>query len=369
MEIEIASTGQPDDEQLPWLFFREVQKLPELTNNVAARTDGAGQIALSSLKGRSESISQSTIASPSTSISHDSSSSSATPLASKLRLRVNTNVHTSERAEDANEKISGFPLHFPSIEVEVLEDISLRVSLVSVVNGSKIVTSGALLLTNFRLIFVCLSRILKSSNINNYHPKSTIADTPQITLSSELDVTLHIPICSIVHVSLTSEVETEQGGNGSYNEAIRIKTSDFRNMTFAFRDDDAFRDEENSIAAESTATSRRGSIDEAMKSSRLKRPSNSDSDSLHVEGIHLSGNKTPVNRTGERRHSSSKNSFRHGGSIDLYESNAFGKGFSQLEESWHRLAREHPYIVEALDSEEGPPVHRIYRRLKYNVSS
>ncbi len=389
VEVEIACTGLPDQEQLPWLLFREVQKLSDFTMNVAAKADGAGQIALTSL--RSDFSNSARRTATSTQVPAEMT----TPIF-KADMTIDTAALPGKESEQFEEQISGFPLHFPSIEVEVLEDFSLHVSLVSSINGSKVSSPGVLLLTNFRLIFVSLIRIIRNSG----HSEADKLQQEDITLSGdgngdgtnawnldheaplqssrEVDLSLQIPIFAIINVSMTSEADTEVAGTGGYNDAIRIKTNDFRTVHFTFREVEVA---ENTSSNEAITSYVHDAVDEILhrseagfKPPRHARFSRSESMSSRANSIDIA--RRSPNVTSDRRSSAStplpsfgKGFNRLGStSVDTYGCLLAGKMVSTLQVCWARLAREHPYIVEALDSEEGPPVERMYRRLKFSVS-
>jgi len=202
--------------------------------------------------------------------------------------------------------------------------------------------------------------------------------------SRDIDLTLHLPISSIVHVSLTSEIELEPIGGTGYNDAIKIKTNDFRNVSFAFREDDAL---DNTVSTDpfgvpsnrnntidDILSKSNGSVGTSMKSSKMAAlRENGTTRKGAVESIFggtKSGAHSSVNiSSATGKHSQRKHSlsFSQGG----HHSAEFPKSsgiIASIESYWARLTRDHVYIVEGLYSEEGPPVHRVYRRLKYHVS-
>ena len=109
--------------------------------------------------------------------------------------------------------MKGFPLHFPPIETEILEDMSLRVNILCMVNATKITNPGILFLTNYRLIFVSLTNIFKKnssySQANNIHMG---IDASKRMEGPSLDLTTSIPISTIMSVSLTTENESSGYG-------------------------------------------------------------------------------------------------------------------------------------------------------------
>lgn len=380
VEVEIACTGLPDQEQMPWLLFREVQRLSDFTINVAAKTDGAGQISLSSLRSDYSSSPYRFSTSP---YVH----SESIP-ASKLDPALDSAL-PGKGSDQCDDQICGFPLHFPSIEVEVLEDFSLYVSLVSSINGGKVSSPGVLLLTNFRLIFVSLIRIIKNSRYSetdNLQQEDMFFagdfvnawnidhETPPQS-SREVDLSLQIPIYSIINVSMTSEADVEQAGTSGYNDSIRIKTNDFRTVQFAFREVEVA---ENVASNEIVANNIQDVVDEILRRSEicLKSPRNqrySRSDSMSSRASSVEYTRKSPNISSDRRPmtplaGSGKGPARQGNaSLDTNGTITTGKIVSTLQIAWARLAREHPYVVEALDSEEGPSAERMYRRLKHAV--
>lgn len=157
------------------------------------------------------------------------------------RNRDNT-VLTAAPAEEKEEggvNMKGFPLHFPPIETEILEDMSLRVNILCMVNATKITNPGILFLTNYRLIFVSLTNIFKKnssySQANNIHMG---IDGSKRMEGASLDLTTHIPISTIMSVALTTENESSgYGPLGNTCDAIRVKCCDGRTISFMFKDD------------------------------------------------------------------------------------------------------------------------------------
>lgn len=374
VEIEIACSGQPDNEQLPWLLFREVQKLPDLSLSLAATKAGAGQIPLSSLRKGSFSCNSS---SPNP---QDTRSLLLTPLAphssasSSSSLKRNISLDSEPEAE-----VNGFPLHFPPIEIETLEDISLRVSLVSVVNSGKVVSPGTLFLTNFRLIFISTVRMRRnispkqSSEFKDivHLSKTSSYDTAFNNIggfvgprsSKDIDLSLHVPISSIVHVALGSELDAEAGGNTSISDAIRIRTNDFRNMAFYFHDEDSSMetfphtdDDGGGKLDQPGSVMRRGSLDDTAGRK------NSDDSYFSAK----SRRNSVIGRTDWR--SSTAGGIRVPRKRNsITETRPAVEPYSTMEYYWVRLVGDSIFLVEGLDSEEGPPVQRMYRRLKFEV--
>lgn len=140
-----------------------------------------------------------------------------------------TNGGTSEPS--ATSLLKGFPLHYPPIEIESLEDISLRVSILCIVNATKVSCPGVLFLTNFRLIFVSLSQLCKKV--------VTTSDIMSGTNSNaSLDLTTQIPLSSIMSATLITENDGQGYGplNAAY-DGIRVRTTESRTVSFLFKDD------------------------------------------------------------------------------------------------------------------------------------
>lgn len=114
-----------------------------------------------------------------------------------------------EDGESGRHFENGFPLAFPPIETEVLEDFSVRASLVS--GAAKHGMRGVLLLTNYRLIFLTAMRAFVHE------------DAPLCSELANWDVSQQIPIASIVSVALSTDAEPE----------MVIKTPTAR-LTFVF---------------------------------------------------------------------------------------------------------------------------------------
>lgn len=116
----------------------------------------------------------------------------------------------------------GFPFYFPPCETELLEDLSVRVTLVVPSYVGKVFSSGVLLLTNYRLIFVSRMRLVDENTLLRN------------VMVAESDLSTEIAISSVFEVLLSSESDP-QSSSGSQIESLSVKCSDGRSFTFLFR--------------------------------------------------------------------------------------------------------------------------------------
>lgn len=122
-----------------------------------------------------------------------------------------------------------FPLSFPSLQCEHIEDISLNVILLASLNGKKFSVPGVLILTNYRLLYVTHARIFQCADLEDE------LAFPQVDLSTQ------VYIGQVVTVHLSSEHDIN---SNVYYETIKVRTTDHRNLVFMFKDD-AFNLNEN----------------------------------------------------------------------------------------------------------------------------
>lgn len=103
---------------------------------------------------------------------------------------------------------SSYPIYFPPLEIERLEDFSGNVAISCRYFDNKVINRGALILTNCRLIFIAHSRANKSNNTGDL---STVIYIPQIA-------------------------KMKKSGNID-DSCFEIGTTDGRTMTFVFDND------------------------------------------------------------------------------------------------------------------------------------
>lgn len=195
-------------------------------------------------------------------------SSSASPV--PRSDRINSIESSASVADGKRSGLNGFPLYFPPLENEVLEDLSIRIHLIATVRGNKISSPGVLLLTNYRLIFVSNTRLYSArsasraqntasatataaaSGVLGLRTLETQLDAPEDSAanvdkaasrlgdkqSSVTDLTTQIAISSIMEVALGSDTESTTTAGGAVPfDAITIKTADSRTVTFLFKHD------------------------------------------------------------------------------------------------------------------------------------
>lgn len=104
-----------------------------------------------------------------------------------------------------------FPTTFPPLETEMIEDMATNVILKPSMNALAF-SSGVLLLTNYRLIFVSHSR-LAFGNDDEFSTEKT-------------ELTTHVSISSISDIALCSESNPNTAMNNLKLRGFRIKTTD-----------------------------------------------------------------------------------------------------------------------------------------------
>ena len=112
-----------------------------------------------------------------------------------------------EMSYDNDQSVSKYPIYFPPLEIERLEDFCGNVAISCRYFQNKVINRGALILTNCRLIFISNSRANKS----NIGDLSTVIYLPQI-------------------------VKLKKSGNSDDN-CFEIITSDGRTMALVFDND------------------------------------------------------------------------------------------------------------------------------------
>ena len=188
IELEISCAGSPDSEQLVWQFFKEVQRTTQFSMQL---------------------IAQEVLNAPSV-IKFVGAAVADVPLEAEVTVSADKAVEGPGVGVGVGE-FPGFPLVFPSIECEVLEDFSTRVSIVS--GAAKSSTRGVLFLTNYRLLFVTVMRAF-------------VEETSDIFEELErYDVSMEIPIAGITSVALS---------NASAEVELSVRTATTRKMSFIF---------------------------------------------------------------------------------------------------------------------------------------
>eukprot|EP01038_Epipyxis_sp_PR26KG_P007878 gene7878-10694_t len=393
IQIEIACSGTPyDNNEVAWQFYREVQKLPEMSMNLASTVDGSGQIALTNF-GR-ESFSATLLDRYDKSLSNNDSSGS-----------INNSL---------KDTVDGFPLYFPPIETEIIEDISLRALLISSVNAGKVACPGVLILTNYRVIFISVARIMKRSPMlersfsidssdqtyQNYiqtlnymsHNPHELGDfrTPD-----KLDLTTYIPISSIISTELTTDSGSSFNNNIPINyEVIRIRSTDGRTVSFLFQDDiDLKVNNHNNVTSNTNLSSMPSlsNIASAAQNLLFRKPQEDSNVQINMNqgsDKHTMGMNT-INKDEEQKvQTSSNNQNNNNTSIETNNNDDVnnqrrpsyktpsplrnrtkGSGrVTTLESFWILLLKDpNIRLLEALDSAEGPPAHRFHNRLSFRA--
>lgn len=403
IEIELACSGMPDRESKAWRLFYLVQQLPEFSTNLASTTDGLGQIALD-FEGISMSRKACTVG-DTDSVSSDEDDDEVTGPSPLLASAVT--------------KLHGFPLHFPPIELEKLEDFSLRVHLKTVANGSRCSTPGLLLLTNYRLIFLPNTRIGQFGAASDSSKTATNSDSQSVANQSQtknsalngasnydqrrqmVDLSTQIPIGAICDIGSSTDVEDAS----SSFETIRIVTTECRTVVFQFVEDvDALSNRHHHFinktlgglirgvgegvakvgdnihrtknAVLNDINRRIGGDDSPVGREALVTPVMTPTEFVedHAGGGSVPGSPISMDLTDESKKRPSQQSPspvpqpRKGSVMPTSQDGAPQYVPSKLEKCWVRLIRENIGLIEGLDSEEGTPGQRILNRLKLRVS-
>ena len=216
-----------------------------------------------------------------------------------------------------------FPFIFPPSESEWLEDICVRCQLSCVTYSSRASCKGVLLLTNYRLIFISLSKILNENSDN------TKAGLYCSTTSLVNDLTTQIPLGCISSINLNNEPDPTN--NNTVSEILRLETVDHRSMTFVFRGDLEYLPQNGGV------------------------PSN------------ISTNNPTLNKRRDAGKSNSDFTDNSTGTGDKDDDKS-NDSLSALETSWMALIGEPAAVIEAMDSDEGSPFNRIHTRIHHFVS-
>ena len=419
IEIELTCSGMPDPDSRAWRLFYQIQQLPEFSLNLAACSDGNGQIALDfegiqmPRKDKSGQV-RSLVGDTDSAASSDDEDNSGEPDTASLRqLRTQASL-------PASSMIHGFPLRYPSIELEHLEDFSLRVHLKCVVNAAKLSVAGLLILTNYRLIFLPNYRIAVACTTDTRgraysdaqsQTRSSVTNSPSQLPRRDVDLSTQIPIACISDVAFTTDLEDSGPYAGSNFETVRLTTTDCRKITFQFVEDvdglshrhqhainktfgnllrgvnDNFQNVADNIHRKKTSVLNEiHNLNSAfVKTITGDNGPNSRSSSPMMPGslgseqdsgrAGVSGENTPRSGEGKSRKTGSSSALQamataNGKNAVRLASIAAGTVcLSELEKCWLRLVGENINLVEALDSEEGTPGQRIHNRIKWRVSS
>ena len=392
IEIEISCSGQPDGDLLAWQFFYEVQKLPEFSMDLVALEDGNGQIGLKNAFVRGD-FGESTA-----NTARNSLTDSARPSLESL-----TQMHASvdpvqlleerpsgsELGKEANKEASdltlyGFPFNFPAIENETLEDISFSCDIIVTINNQKIEMDGVLLLTSYRLIFLTHKRILLEKNspssVSSNVPTTPLPVNPLVSASGKdvpiqqihtsandlaTDLSFQIPITMITTVNLASE--NDPLDQTIAYDTLRIKTADCRQYCFLFKDESVISSNfqnPHSILHKAIDQFFRG--DKTAEMVLKRRPTNTGTNNEEGSSKSTEGKSPTTLTASNRRKLSILQSYGNptgGNSVGMTTVN-YGN-FSQLEVCWLNIIRGNQiFNIEASESAEGPPSHRITQRLR-----
>lgn len=162
------------------------------------------------------------------------------------------------------EYATGFPFTFPAFELEHLEDMSMRVTLVVQSTSGKLFCPGILMLTNYRLLFVSKARMRAGDAFYDN------------TLLYESDLSCQIPICNIVHCQEETSEESK-----SQSKSIEITDCEGRHLVFLF---ECYQPRE--VISSQNQQEVKGSLADLISLNR-RRPN--ESTFLHVLGPNLDG--------------------------------------------------------------------------------
>lgn len=384
IEVELASSGMPDRASRAWRLFYQVQQLPDMTLNFAARADGNGQIALDfdgirvSRKdhhGRNRCLLGDT-----DSVSSDEDEESPVGLPSGDDGDDNEYKPTTHAASSV---LHGFPLYFPPIELEQLEDLSLHVHLKCAINTARLSCPGMLMLTSYRLIFLpntrlapaCHSEMPSTSPGGGGYGTSARTQSDVMSRTSaptqanglltrrEVDLSTQIPIASIVDVTFATDTEDSGPYVGSNFESIKVTTTDCRVLVFQFVEDaDTLGMKHAHFISRILGTP----LPEGVRpNGNLGFGRNLTADSLSTRDTSpLRGSESELRSRSPVPGGAGRSPNDPSGAAIPWP----GLAPSKLEKCWLRLVRESVPSVEGLDSEEGTPGQRIHSRLKNRVS-
>jgi myotubularin-related protein 1/2 len=219
-----------------------------------------------------------------------------------------------EDTETILDRHTCFPFSFPTVELEQLEDLSLCVSLLNKAEKSEVAIRGVVLLTNYRLIFLSTARIF-------------VPDGPVWENFKQYDVSTFVPIEQIVRVE-KPEREQVIGAAGEPRHSkyyLTIRTTDNRNLHFQFHE----RRVPWAVLKKQSEDTIRRSLD--LDSS--------------------------VTFHGEHHRHNQHHLYHH-------HRHHFHAGDTALSTILGKFYEESADFVEAPDSAEGPPVIRMYNRLR-----
>lgn len=386
IEIEIACTGQPDNEYVPWQFLQEVQKLPEFSLNLAACQSGSGQVAIRDGPYGSLLTKSAEVANDESFVRSRSNSGRGSPMTLPLPTTSATSSKKSDPIISPELDLIGFPFLYPSIEFEYLEDISLNVSVVSLLNTGKISAPGVLLLTNFRLIFVSLNRILAHDEPIDENPTASSLnawlnvgnnmstwggeETYHKTFD-DIDLSTEVPLNTVTNIHLTTESEGTFPNVVNY-EAIKMRCSDGRTITFVFKEDSTFFNGlVLNVLSSKYVHKALEHIFRVSDVAALKRRVTNDL-SLLVDEATLRETLGTFSISAGMHHSVSGAGLM---GLDAQASEKLKKlnidrleNITSLEFCWLKLVKgNQATLYESVDSVEGPPSHRIFGRLKHKV--
>jgi hypothetical protein len=411
IEIEISCQGQPDHDLFAWQFFYEVQKLPEFSFQLAAQEDGSGQIGLKNafLRGDFADIN---IASTRTSEllrpSTDSVLSTSLTTTNIPGMAPEENSAVPSAVKEALGDLPtlyGFPLGYPSIENEILEDVSFSCEILLTAGNQHLSMDGVLLLTSYRLIFITHRRILSERNtaaaaaMNNNSNNNKDAALPplppqpvSVNTDTATDLSFQLPIAFIVQAQLSS-VNDAVDQKIAY-DTINIRTHDCRNISFLFKDDSAVVANlpqimnKNNILKKGLDLFSRGGGDRNAEMMLKRRPTNTGAnltlnnpDSVPASGKSFAETSRSTENTTSPSLSSRPINLRKKSILESYStatnagagnsvsvSTAEYGNFSQLEVCWLNIVKGNQiYNIEASESAEGPPSHRISQRLRVRI--
>lgn len=213
IELEIMCTMSPRASYEPYSMYHRIRMLPELRTTIAT----AHRIA----------------------ITGDASGSKGKRFESKLCSEE------MRKYLDEPQHCESFPFQLPPIESELFEDFAVKVSLLSTSavcqpdagsaspDNRMILIDGIVILTNYRLIFVSLTRL--SNTIDSVDDNEMLSCDSNAEAES-MNFSTHIFLSNIMEVVLASGTDLGISGISGLSDVLRIKVSDGRKLSLVFHD-------------------------------------------------------------------------------------------------------------------------------------
>jgi len=304
-----------------------------------------------------------------------------------------------------------FPFQYPPVESELFEDFAVKVSLLStssvclpeatVSDNRLILIDGIVILTNYRLIFVSLTRLSSTIDVDNENGMVSCDSTSE---AESMNFATHVFLSNIMEVVNSSGTDLGIAGVSGLSDVLRIKVADGRKLSLVFHDsgssvfttasatrkqsyvadaEDAARYETKAVPIPSPAASTESSNTTAGLSSSFKKISQlvstgTTATTTVAAGTPVSGPHSPQPGAGTQAPSSSA-AIRNCDFLSTMNyilaslsKNEFSSedATKNLDES-DFLSLQRLLVVctklDADDTEEGPPCSRMHHRLCYRV--